>query len=64
MQKNKDNLVGIYNYISRDQNCDIMTELYLSDFNTLSIENWFCNFILNIKLLSYVWWFELEKHTF
>uniref|UniRef100_A0A2S2N8Z0 Ubiquitin-like protease family profile domain-containing protein n=1 Tax=Schizaphis graminum TaxID=13262 RepID=A0A2S2N8Z0_SCHGA len=53
MPKNKDYLVGIYNYIPRDQNCEIMTELYISDFDTLSGENWLCNFVIDICLLSY-----------
>ncbi|KAF0705401.1 ULP PROTEASE domain-containing protein, partial [Aphis craccivora] len=63
MPKNKDYLVGIYNYIPRDQNCEIMTELYISDFDTLSGENWFCNFVIDICLLSYAYKMNLKTHT-
>jgi hypothetical protein len=53
MPKNRDYLVVKYNYISSDQNHDILTDLYFLDFDSLSGENWLCNFVIDICLLSY-----------
>jgi len=35
MSKNRDYLVGKYNYISSDQNHNILTDLYILDFDSL-----------------------------
>ncbi|KAE9525974.1 hypothetical protein AGLY_013916 [Aphis glycines] len=53
MPKNRDYLVGKYNYISSDQNYNILTDLYFLDFDSLSGKNLLCNFVIDICLLPY-----------
>jgi hypothetical protein len=61
MPKNKDYLVGKYYYISREQNSDFMAELNFLDFDTLSGNNWLCNFVIDTCLLTYAFKLNLKN---
>lgn len=53
MPRNKDYLVGMYSKLTNKQNQHILTDLFFSDFDTLSGENWLNNFVIDICLLTY-----------
>ncbi|KAL5238865.1 hypothetical protein ACI65C_006275 [Semiaphis heraclei] len=56
MPDNRDYIVGSYSYILPSaQHSDILADLYFRDFDTLSEENWLCNFVIDICLMSYAY---------
>jgi len=56
MPDNRDYIVGSYSYILPSaQHSDILADLYFRDFETLSGENWLCNFVIDICLMSYAY---------
>ena len=62
LPKNKHYLVVKYSYLlSSYKNCNILDDLYFPDFDTLSGENWLCNFVIDICLFSYAFNLRLEN---
>jgi len=65
MPENNNYIVGTYSYIfDKEQNCDILTDLYFQDFDTLSGEEWLCNFVVDICLVSYAKKLDLKNTHF
>jgi len=64
MPEKNNYIVGTYSYISnKDRNGNILTDLYFQDFDTLSGEEWLCNFVVDICLMSYAKKLDLKKYT-